>query len=102
MKSIQLSSIKKKIGAENFSILKETIFKSSYDRPSKGMTLQRDRIVNAIKDPQVKKSLENITSKVDWFVVDVVQLNSFMCNLPQGLEFISNPFFLTYALNVIY
>ena len=49
MKSIQLSSIKKKIGAENFSVLRETIFKSSYDRPSKGMTLQRDRIVNAIK-----------------------------------------------------
>ena len=63
MKSIQLSSIKKKIGAENFSVLRDTIFKSSYDRPSKGMTLQRDRIVNAIKDPQVKKSLENITSK---------------------------------------
>jgi hypothetical protein len=72
MKSIQLSSIKKKIGAENFSILKETIFKSSYDSPSKGMTLQRDKVVNAIKDPQVKKSLENITSKVDWLVVDVV------------------------------
>jgi hypothetical protein len=72
MKSIQLSSIKKKIGAENFSILKETIFKSSYDRPSRGMTLQRDKVVNAIKDPQVKKSLENITSKVDWLVVDVV------------------------------
>jgi hypothetical protein len=72
MKSIQLSSIKKKIGAENFSILKETIFKSSYDRPSKGMTLQRDKVVNAIKDPQVKKSFENITSKVDWLVVDVV------------------------------
>ena len=72
MKSIQLSSIKKKIGAENFSILKETIFKSSYDRPSKGMTLQRDKVVNAIEDPQVKKSLENITSKVDWLVVDVV------------------------------
>jgi len=72
MKSIQLSSIKKKIGAENFSILKETIFKSSYDRPSKGMTLQRDRVVNSIKDPQIKKSLENLTSKVDWLVVDVV------------------------------
>jgi hypothetical protein len=72
MKSIQLSSIKKKIGAENFSILKETIFKSSYDRPSKGMTLQRDKVVNSIKDPQVKKSFENITSKVDWLVVDVV------------------------------
>ena len=72
MKSIQLSSIKKKIGAENFSILKETIFKSSYDRPSKGMTLQRDKVVNAIKDPQIKKSLENLTSKVDWLVVDVV------------------------------
>ena len=73
MKSIQLSSIKKKIGAENFSVLRDTIFKSSYDRPSKGMTLQRDRIVNAIKDPQVKQSLENATSNVDWFVVDVVQ-----------------------------
>jgi hypothetical protein len=36
------------------------------------MTLQRDKVVNAIKDPQVKKSLENITSKVDWLVVDVV------------------------------
>ena len=72
MKSIQLSSIKKKIGAYNFSILKETIFKSSYDRPSKGMTLQRDKVVNSIKDPQVKKSFENITSKVDWLVVDVV------------------------------
>ena len=72
MKSIQLSSIKKKIGAENFSVLRETIFKSSLDNPCKGMTLQRDRVVNSIKDPQVKKSLENITSKVDWLVVDVV------------------------------
>jgi len=52
--------------------LRDTIFKSSIDRPSRGMTLQKERIVNAIKDPQVKKSLENITSKVDWFVVDVV------------------------------
>jgi len=72
MKSIQLSSIKKKIGAENFSILKETILKSSLDNPCKGMTLQRDRVVNSIKDPQIKKSLENLTSKVDWLVVDVV------------------------------
>ncbi len=72
MKSIQLSSIKKKSGAENFSVLRETIFKSSIDRPSRGMTLQRDRVVNAIKDPNVKKNVENVTSKVDWFVVDVV------------------------------
>ena len=72
MKSIQLSSIKKKIGAENFSVLRETIFKYSIDRPSRGMTLQRDRVVNAIKDPNVKKNVENVTSKVDWFVVDVV------------------------------
>ena len=72
MKSIQLSSIKKKIGADNFTVIRDTIFKYSFDKPSKGMTLQRDRIVNAIKDPQVKKSLENITSKVDWLVVDVV------------------------------
>ena len=73
MKSIQLSSIKKKIGAENFSVLRETILKSSLDNPCKGMTLQRDRVVNSIKDPQIKKSLENLTSKVDWLVVDVVQ-----------------------------
>jgi hypothetical protein len=72
MKSIQLSSIKKKIGAENFSVLRETILKSSLDNPCKGMTLQRDRVVNSIKDPQIKKSLENLTSKVDWLVVDVV------------------------------
>ena len=72
MKSIQLSSIKKKIGAENFSVLRETILKSSLDSPCKGMTLQRDRVVNSIKDPQIKKSLENLTSKVDWLVVDVV------------------------------
>ena len=97
MKSIQLSSIKKKIGAENFSVLRDTIFKSSYDRPSKGMTLQRDRIVNAIKDPQVKKSLENITSKVDWFVVDVVQFNCSCVVSHSGIGFISNPFFLTYG-----
>ena len=73
MKSIQLSTIKKKIGAERFTIIREVIFKSSIDKPSKGMTLQRDRIVNAIKDPETKKNLENLTSKVDWFVVDVVQ-----------------------------
>jgi len=72
MKSIQLSSIKKKIGAENFSVLRETILKSSLDNPCKGMTLQRDRVVSSIKDPQIKKSLENLTSKVDWLVVDVV------------------------------
>jgi hypothetical protein len=72
MKSIQLSTIKKKIGAERFTIIREVIFKSSIDKPSKGMTLQRDRIVNAIKDPETKKNLENLTSKVDWFVVDVV------------------------------
>ena len=72
MKSIQLSSIKKKIGAENFSVLRETIFKSSLDNPIKGMTLHRDRVVNAVIDPQVKKSLENITSKVDWLIIDVV------------------------------
>jgi len=72
MKSIQLSTIKKKIGAERFTIIREVILKSSIDRPSKGMTLQRDRIVNAIKDPETKKNLENLTSKVDWFVVDVV------------------------------
>jgi hypothetical protein len=72
MKSIQLSSIKKKIGAEDFSVLRETILKSSLDNPCKGMTLQRDRVVNSIKDPQIKKSLENLTSKVDWLVVDVV------------------------------
>lgn len=72
MKSIQLSSIKKKIGAENFSVLRETILKSSLDNPCKGMTLQRDRVVNSIKDPQIKKSLENLTSKVDWLVIDVV------------------------------
>jgi hypothetical protein len=72
MKSIQLSSIKKKIGAENFSVLRETILKSSLDNPCKGMTLQRDRVVNSIKDPQIKKSLENLTSQVDWLVVDVV------------------------------
>jgi hypothetical protein len=72
MKSIQLSSIKKKIGAENFSVLRETILKSSLDNPCKGMTLQRDRVLNSIKDPQIKKSLENLTSKVDWLVVDVV------------------------------
>ena len=72
MKSIQLSSIKKKIGADNFTVIRDTIFKYSFDKPSKGMTLQRDRIVNAIKDPQVKKSLETITANVDWFVVDVV------------------------------
>ena len=72
MKSIQLSSIKKKIGAENFSVLRETIFKSSLGNPCKGMTLQRDRVVNSIKDPQIKKSLENLTSKVDWLVIDVV------------------------------
>ena len=72
MKSIQLSSIKKKIGAENFSVLRETILKSSLDNPCKGMTLQRDRVMNSIKDPQIKKSLENLTSKVDWLVVDVV------------------------------
>jgi len=34
--------------------------------------LQRDRVVNAITDPQVKKSLENLTTNVDWFVIDVV------------------------------
>ena len=72
MKSMQLSTIKKKIGAERFTIIREVIFKSSIDKPSKGMTLQRDRIVNAIKDPETKKNLENLTSKVDWFVVDVV------------------------------
>lgn len=72
MKSIQLSTIKKKIGAERFTILRDVIFKSSIDRPSRGMTLQRDRIVNAIKDPETKKNLENLTSNVDWFVVDVV------------------------------
>ena len=72
MKSIQLSSIKKKIGAENFSVLRETILKSSLDNPCKGMTLQRDRVVNSIKDPKIKKSLENLTSKVDWLVIDVV------------------------------
>ena len=72
MKSIQLSTIKKKIGAERFTIIREVIFKSSIDKPSKGMTLKRDRIVNAIKDPETKKNLENLTSKVDWFVVDVV------------------------------
>jgi hypothetical protein len=72
MKSIQLSTIKKKIGAERFTIIREVIFKSSIDKPSKGMTLQRDRIVNAIKDPETKKNLENLTSKVDWLVVDVV------------------------------
>ena len=72
MKSIQLSSIKKKIGAENFSVLRETILKSSLDNPCKGMTLQRDRVVNSIKDPKIKKRLENLTSKVDWLVVDVV------------------------------
>jgi len=72
MKSIQLSTIKKKIGAERFTIIREVIFKSSIVKPSKGMTLQRDRIVNAIKDPETKKNLENLTSKVDWFVVDVV------------------------------
>ena len=72
MKSIQLSTIKKKIGAERFTIIRDVIFKSSIDRPSRGMTLQRDRIVNAIKDPETKKNLENLTSKVDWFVVDVV------------------------------
>jgi len=55
MKSIQLSTIKKKIGAERFTIIREVILKSSIDRPSKGMTLQRDRIVNAIKDPETKK-----------------------------------------------
>ncbi len=74
MKSIQLSSIKKKIGADNFTVVRDTIFKYSFDRPSKGMTLQRDRVVNAITDPQVKKSLENLTTNVDWFVIDVVQL----------------------------
>ncbi len=74
MKSIQLSTIKKKIGAERFTIIRDVIFKSSIDRPSRGMTLQRDRIVNAIKDPETKKNLENLTAKVDWFVVDVVQL----------------------------
>jgi len=72
MKSIQLSTIKKKIGAERFTIIREVILKNSIDRPSKGMTLQRDRIVNAIKDPETKKNLENLTSKVDWLVVDVV------------------------------
>lgn len=72
MKSIQLSSIRKKIGAENYSVIRETILKSSIDRPSKGMTLQRDRVINSITDPNVKKSLENLTSKVDWFVIDVV------------------------------
>jgi hypothetical protein len=72
MKSIQLSTIKKKIGAERFTIIREVIFKSSIDRPSRGMTLQRDRIVNAIKDPETKKNLESLTSNVDWFVVDVV------------------------------
>jgi hypothetical protein len=36
------------------------------------MTLQRDRVVNSISDPQVKKSLENLTTNVDWFVIDVV------------------------------
>jgi hypothetical protein len=72
MKSIQLSTIKKKIGAERFTIIRDVIFKSSIDRPSRGMTLQRDRIVNAIKDPETKKNLENLTAKVDWFVVDVV------------------------------
>jgi len=72
MKSIQLSSIKKKIGAENFSVLRETIFKSPLGNPIKGMTLHRDRVVNAVKDPQVKKSLENITAKIDWLVIDVV------------------------------
>lgn len=72
MKSIQLSTIKKKIGTERFTIIRDVIFKSSIDRPSRGMTLQRDRIVNAIKDPETKKNLENLTSNVDWFVVDVV------------------------------
>ena len=66
------TSIKKKIGAERFTIIREVIFKSSIDRPSRGMTLQRDRIVNAIKDPETKKNLESLTSNVDWFVVDVV------------------------------
>ena len=72
MKSIQLSSIKKKIGADNFTVIRDTIFKYSFDKPSKGMTLQRDRVVNSISDPQVKKSLENLTTNVDWFVIDVV------------------------------
>ena len=72
MKKIQLSSIKKKIGADKFSVIKDNIFKNAFDRPSKGMTLQRDRVVNSITDPNVKKTLESITSNVDWFVIDVV------------------------------
>ncbi len=72
MKSIQLSLIRKKIGAENYSVVRDTIFKSSYDRPSKEMTFHRDMVVNSITDPIVKKNLENLTSNVDWFVIDVV------------------------------
>lgn len=101
MKSIQLSSIRKKIGAESYSVVRDTILKSSYDRPSKGMTLQRDKVINSITDPIVKKSLENLTSKVDWFVIDVVQLVCYMCKLLKGLDLFPIPFFLTYALVVI-